>query len=484
MEVVPVLWSLSAGVAVTLAVVCGWLWLIERRNLATAMLCVLGVATAASALTELGMMLSTTGAECGEWLRWYHVPCFIIFISQVLFVHYYLGTDRLWLMWTFVLVRSAVLIVNFLVHPNFHFSEIESLRTVTLFGGQVSAIHEATPRVEWQWLATVSMILLIAYVVDATLRLWREGRPESRRKALAVGVALIVPLLPTLFYGQLLVYGFISGPISNLAWFLGGLAMMAFEVGRNFVVSKRARLEMAELRVQLAQADRVNLMGRLSSALTHELGQPLVAIRLNKDAAKRLLREGNTEASRLNTILDNIGEADERAVEIIRSMGQLFKQRQIEMHRLNVQDVMENVISLVRAEANSKEVAISIIIPPALPDVFGDRVHISQVLLNLLLNSIQALQSRPRSDRRVVVEARVSRESEVEIVVRDTGPGIPEAIVAEVFKPFFTTKSDGMGVGLALSRTIVEAHGGRMWVDARKPEDGAVIHFTLRPVAA
>jgi two-component system sensor kinase FixL len=112
---VTILWPLWAAVAIALAAVCGLLWLIERRDLASLMLCTLGVAAAASGYAELGMMQSATAAEYGEWQRWNHVPLFFAFIAMLLFVHYYLGTGRLWLMWAFIFARSVVLIVNFSV---------------------------------------------------------------------------------------------------------------------------------------------------------------------------------------------------------------------------------------------------------------------------------------------------------------------------------------------------------------------------------
>jgi signal transduction histidine kinase len=482
MEAVTILWSLGAAVAMTLAMVCGLVWLIERRDLASLMLCILGIATAASAFAELGMMRSVTPADYGVWLRWYHLPVFLALMAQLFFVHYYLGTGRSWLMWTIVVARVIVLAVNFSVHPNFNFAAIVSLRTVPLLGDQVSAIAVAQPR-EWQWLAVASHILLMAYLIDAAARQWLKGGADSRRRALAIGLAITVPMLCTIAYSQLLVFGVIRVPISNLPWFLGTLMMMAYETARDFILSRRARLEVAELRGQLAQVERVSLLGQLASALAHELAQPLSAISINAGAARRHLNGARSDLEELPAIVDDIGRDGRRAAEIVERMRQLFTQHAIEMQPIRVEEVVQDVVSLIRSEASSKNVAVSLRMQPGLPGVLGDRVHLSQVLLNLVMNSIHAVQTRPLDARHIVIEARVAEgKSEVEIVVRDSGPGISATIVDEIFNPFFTTKPEGMGMGLALSRTIVEAHGGRLWADRTTPQQGAIFRFTLRRV--
>ena len=151
------------------------------------------------------------------------------------------------------------------------------------------------------------------------------------------------------------------------------------------------------------------------------------------------------------------------------------------MQLLALEDLVQDVVSLIHSEVINKHADLALVMQPDLPRVLGDRVHLSQVLLNLLVNSIHAVESRPLDARGIVIEARANdAKGEVELAVRDSGPGIPDNLADEVFKPFFTTKSNGMGMGLALSRTIVEAHGGRLWIERMAQQDGAVFRFTLK----
>jgi signal transduction histidine kinase len=480
MEIVTALWSAGAAVAITLAVACGFLCLGERRHISGLMLCVLGLATAASAFAELGILHSASPEEYGVWLRWYYLPVHIAIVAMLLFVHDYLGTGRPWLLWAIIGARSIQIIVNFLVEPNFGFESITSLRFIPLFGEEVAAVGDAvaSPR---QWFAVAINFLIMMYLADAVAGAWRKGARDTRRRAIAVGVGIAAPMLLNVAYTQLVVFGVVQVPVSNVPWLLGALVLMAVELALEFVRIRRDRLELAQMRARMAQAERVTIMGQLASTLGHELGQPMAAILLNVEGAKAQIAREQPNLAAYRSLLDDIGKDAVRVFEVISRMRDFLKRGAVEVQPLNIEAVVQEAVALMRGEAIAKNVMVSMVIPEGLPSVMGDRVHLSQVLLNLLMNGFQAVENQPFQVRRVMIEVRAKEaESEVEVAVRDSGTGIPDEIAADIFKPFFTTNPGGIGVGLALSRAIIEAHGGRLWIDRPSPDRGAVFRFTLR----
>jgi len=252
-------------------------------------------------------------------------------------------------------------------------------------------------------------------------------------------------------------------------------------VARDVTARKQAEQETQLLRQEIAHAGRVSMMGQLASGLAHEINQPLAAILRNAEAAELFLQHPSPDLEEIRAILSDIRSDDERAGQVIDRMRGLLKRQTLATGRLDVGALVGDVAALLRVDAAARQVKLDIEMSPDLPHVRGDRVQIQQVLLNLIFNGMDALNGTKLEARRVNVTARLDDPQFVEIAVGDTGHGIPADKLARIFEPFFTTKPNGLGIGLAVSRTIVEAHKGRLWAENRNG-DGAAFRFTL-PIA-
>jgi signal transduction histidine kinase len=190
------------------------------------------------------------------------------------------------------------------------------------------------------------------------------------------------------------------------------------------------------------------------------------------------MQNASPDLDEVRAILADIRKDDERAGAVIDRMRTLLKRHELDTRPLDVCALVGDVVAVVRADAMTRRIKLNVNIPGDLPPVRGDRVHLQQVLLNLLINGMEAVDGMGREDRRITLTARRDGTQSVEIAVNDTGKGIPPESLADVFDPFFTTKPDGMGMGLSISRTIIEAHNGTRWAE-NNDGSGATFRFTL-----
>ena len=254
----------------------------------------------------------------------------------------------------------------------------------------------------------------------------------------------------------------------------GGAAIMHFDISAR----KRAEAEARRHLDEIAHMDRVAALGELASSLAHELNQPLTAILTNAQAARRFLAATPADLDELRECLEDIVTNDRRAGEVIRRMRPLLKKGgPAELLPLNLNDLAQNVLALVSNDALLHRVSIETVPAPALPVVYGDGIQIQQVILNLLVNAITAAATGPPAGRRVIMWT-TAGNTYADLSVRDSGKGISEADLDRLFEPFFTTKREGLGMGLAISRSIVEAHQGRIWGE-NDPAGGAIFRVRL-----
>jgi PAS domain S-box-containing protein len=240
-------------------------------------------------------------------------------------------------------------------------------------------------------------------------------------------------------------------------------------------VTERKRTE--AIRQELAHASRLALVGELTASIAHEINQPLGAIQSNAEAAEILLEASPPVLDQVRAILGDIRKDDLRASEVIKRLRALLKKRALEVQPVDLNEVSSDVVLLVRTEARRRAVTVKSEPADGLPLVRGDRVHLQQVLLNLVFNAMEAMKDAP-GNRRLTVRTAPIESGSAEVAVSDTGPGIPPERLARLFDPFFSTKEEGMGLGLSIARSLVEAHGGRIWAENNRG-GGATFRFTL-----
>jgi signal transduction histidine kinase len=241
---------------------------------------------------------------------------------------------------------------------------------------------------------------------------------------------------------------------------------------------RRAEADLQRNREELAHVTRVSTVGELTTSVAHELNQPLGAILSNAEAAEMFLMADPPAVDEVRDILADIRKDDQRASEVIRRMRNLLQKHDLTPKSIEINEAVEEVLKLISTGVSARKVAIKFERTAGLPRVWCDPVHFQQVVLNLVLNGMEAMAGLLEEKRQVVVRTGPGDNGTVKIAVVDSGPGIPTDRLPKLFEPFFTTKKEGMGMGLSIARTIVEAHHGQIWAE-NNSEVGATFYFTV-----
>ena len=236
--------------------------------------------------------------------------------------------------------------------------------------------------------------------------------------------------------------------------------------------------ELQRTMAELTHMNRVVTLGEMTASIAHEVNQPLAGISSNAEACLRWLDRGTPNLDAARRSVEWIINDCNRAGEVIQRVRALAKRTDIQKAPLHINDIVDEVISLVQREMSNHRVSLRKELASTLPMVFVDRIQLQQVIINLVINGIEAMQSVTDRPRELTIRSRRDGEQQVLVTVKDCGVGISAENADRLFSAFFTTKPTGMGMGLSIGRSIIEAHGGRLWAEANLPH-GAAFHFTL-----
>lgn len=241
---------------------------------------------------------------------------------------------------------------------------------------------------------------------------------------------------------------------------------------------RQAKEEAQKRREEIAHMGRVATMGELSASLAHELNQPLTAILSNAQAALRFLAGDTVDIDEIREILGDIVADDRRAGKVIDRLRSLFRKGDSKKQSVDVTELINDVISIIKIETSIRNVSIETKLQTGLAPVLGDKIQLHQVVINLIMNASEALTEAEDHPGKIVISADMTDENMVIVSIQDNGTGLPENSITKLTQPFFTTKPEGMGMGLSINRTIIDAHMGRLWAE-NNSDGGATFNFTL-----
>jgi C4-dicarboxylate-specific signal transduction histidine kinase len=337
----------------------------------------------------------------------------------------------------------------------------------------------------------VALSLVIA-IGASTVALWVAFRTTDLEQKLVAAVVMGLAISGMHYTGMRAAIFYCSRPGSNqaevtasveqtnLALAVAGITflILAFASVASLFERKRAEEALRQTQANLAHVSRVMTLGELTASISHEVNQPLAAVIINGQICLRLLALETPRPDDVRTTVERMVRDANRASEVIQRIRALAKRTEPQMVSLDINDVIREATLLVQREVLSHGVSLRTELASALPPVLGDRVQLQQVVINLLMNGVEAMASITDRPREIVIRSQQPEAGQVLVAVLDSGIGIDSETAEKLFSAFFTTKASGMGMGLSISRSIIRAHGGRLWVSPNT-DHGAAFQFTV-----
>ena len=434
---------------------------------------VLALAAAGTGVVELLLDNARTAGLYGSLLNAAHVPVGILVLVVPWVVWFLFHAGRPWLAGLANLVWSAALLSNIAQPYSRVYSEITRVERLTTIGG-AEYTWAAGPGQPTRWIGYAGVFLTLLFVIDAAITLWRRG---ERRRSIIVGACLGASLGIGLVHSA----GVDTGTIRTPYFIRPAFIIMAAIAHELVVDAARATLLEQRVRVQeaeVAHLSRKSMLQEMSVGIAHELSQPISGILNNAQAALSFLDRDPPDLGEVRDALNEIADQDRHASEVVGGFARVLKAGERQSERINLVELVNEVVELARPDLERRGVEVSTGAPSPIPEVRGDRVLLSMILFNLIRNAAEAMSTNEPSHRQLSIDT-LPRERGVEVIVSDLGPGIPEEDRKRVFDPFFTTRAEGSGLGLAVSRTLVEMHGGEIWCSPGQEDRGAAMHVRL-----
>ena len=479
MSLVTIIWTAVITASLMWSGIQFSLW---RRN--TSNKAYLGTALALAgiagiAIAELLLMRSNNSITAFRVFNWTNIATLMLIIGLTVFIRATLKSGSM------LLAGSAIgfrLLGAFLIPLKFQQGYIDPASWPNIrFLGETVSTPSAAALSSWWFLNEIGNLLFILFVIHAWFHAWRKGDSETRRMANTLGISIFLFAVTASSLSFMINRGILQTPYVVSIPFLLVLLMLirefTLQVTRGNEKQGLAKQKILQLRLRLREAEKSYFLGQMSSTIAHELGQPLGSILRNTETAELILQQASADTKELMAVIRAIKKDDLRAMQIIHKIHSLIAHRPIQLKAVRIEKLVEQVLDLARVDARKNSIPMSTDIPADLPPVRGDELLLQQVLLNLLKNAWEAQENQENAF--ICISARQQSADEIELSVTDDGPGIPEETRKHLFKPFHGSKRNGMGIGLAISRTIIAAHQGQLWLD-EQISDRTVFRLTLK----